>query len=70
MTLNELGFDYLGHCACPGKPVRWVHPKRMEVKVWKSGMWKLLRGSYMVRYGRNFATAPIEIQEYMTANNL
>ena len=70
MTLTELGFDYLGHCACPGKPVRWVHPKRMELKKWRSGRWILLRGGFVVRHGKNFNSASAEIQEYMTANNL
>lgn len=70
MTLEEMGFTYAGSCACPGKPQRWVADKRMEVKQWKDGRWKLLRSGFMVRYGVDHASIETEVHEYMTKNNL
>lgn len=70
MTLQELGFSYLGTCACAGKPERWVNAKRMEVKKWKDGRWKLLRGGFLVRYGKDPNSIETEVQQYMTENNL
>jgi hypothetical protein len=70
MTLQELGFSYLGRCACAGKPERWVHAKRLEVKKWNSGLWKLLRGGFLVRYGKDPNSIETEVQQYMTENNL
>lgn len=70
MTLRELGFDYLGTCACVGKPERWVAPKRLELKKWKTGAWKLLRSGLLVRYGNDATTIETEVEEYMTKNKL
>lgn len=70
MTLEEIGFNYLGTCACAGRPERWVHPKRLEVKKWKTGTWKLLRGGFLVRYGSDPLSIVAEVQQYMTENNI
>lgn len=70
MTLKELGFDYLGRCACAGKPERWAGLKRMELKKWNDGRWKLLRSGLLVRYGNDPSTIEFEVTEYMTKNNL
>jgi hypothetical protein len=70
MTLKEMGFMYAGHCACPGKPERWAGDKKMELKQWKDGRWKLLRSGMMVRYGYDPASIDNEVTEYMTKNNL
>jgi len=70
MTLSQMGFDYLGRCACAGKPERWVSPKRLELKKLNNGQWKLLRGGKMVRYGYTPDSIESEIEQYMTDNNL
>ena len=53
MTLKELGFNYTGRCACAGRPEKWIGEKRMELKKWNDGHWKLLRSGLLVRYGND-----------------
>ena len=69
MTLRELGFSYAGKCACVGKPERWVAEKRLELKKWSTGAWKLLR-SGLVRYGNDPHSIEVEVTQYMEKNNL
>ena len=70
MTLQEMGFSYTGTCACAGKPEKWVAEKRMELKRWKNGQWKLLRSGMMVRYGYTHESIETEVEQYMRENNL
>ncbi len=70
MTLQEMGFSYTGTCACPGKPEKWVAEKRMELKRWKNGQWKLLRSGMMVRYGYTHESIETEVEQYLRENNL
>lgn len=70
MTIEQLGFIYLGKCACPGKPERWSAPKHLELKRWNNGNWKLLRSGKLVRYGYTHENIFAEIEEYMLLNNI
>lgn len=70
MNLTDLGFMYMGHCACPRKPERWVHEKKLEVKTYKDGHWKLLHRDYRVRFGKLQSSMIAEIEEYMNKNNI
>ncbi len=70
MTLEQLGFTYTGRCACQGRPEKWVHADKMELKVWNTGRWKLIRRGFVVRYGNIRESIPVEVEEYMTNNNL
>lgn len=70
MTLMELGFSYAGKCACVGKPERWVAEKRLELKKWSTGAWKLLRSGLLVRYGNDPHSIEVEVTQYMEKNNL
>ena len=70
MTLEELGFNYAGRCACVGKPERWIGEKRMELKKWGTGQWKLLRSGLLVRYGSDPSSIEAEVTQYMEKNNL
>jgi hypothetical protein len=70
MTLEELGFTYTGRCACAGKPDKWIAEKRLELKKWSDGRWKLLRSGYLVRYGNSPESIATETKEYMEKNNL
>ena len=70
MTLKELGFNYTGRCACAGRPEKWIGEKRLELKKWNDGHWKLLRSGLLVRYGNDPSTIEFEVTEYMIKNNL
>ena len=70
MTLQELGFSYTGRCACVGKPEKWIAPKRLELKKWSTGAWKLLRSGLLVRYGSDPNQIEAEVTEYMMKSNL
>lgn len=70
MTIEQLGFMYLGRCGCPGKPERWSSDKHLELKRWNNGNWKLLRNGKLVRYGYSHQSIFSEVEEYMLINNI
>ena len=70
MTLKELGFSYTGRCACAGRPEKWIAEKRLELKKWSTGAWKLLRSGLLVRYGNDPHSIEFEVTQYMEKNNL
>lgn len=70
MTLQDLGFVNTGRCACAGRPIRWMHVRKLEVKQWDAGKWKLLNRGFLVRYGNQQASMIEEVKQYMDENNI